>query len=420
MAKLTAAAIKRIKPTSGRQELPDEGSDGLLLRVQPTGTKTWAMRFRRPNGKQGNLRLGSVDESGKEASGEPQIGGHHTLAAARRLAAEVQRQRKMGIDVITQLKEQEDREVPLSFHQAAVEFLDKYAAKNQRRWKDTARGLGLRSSADGWEVIKDGPANAWRDRPIAEVTGRDVSRALEATVERGSPYAANAQLAALRKMFNWLRERHLIGANPCDGIKPPTKPKPRERVLTDDEVRRLWSAWDGAGEPWTTLFKVLLLTGQRRKEIAWMEWSELNPDGTERTVPGARTKNHRPHVVPLVPAVRDLLDGVPRIEGCNFVFSTNGRTPVSGFSKAKARVDTILARSPDGPINDWRLHDLRRTAATGMAREGIALPVIERALNHVSGSFGGIVGVYQRHEYADEKREALEKWADLVTKISRG
>jgi integrase len=143
-----------------------------------------------------------------------------------------------------------------------------------------------------------------------------------------------------------------------------------------------------------------------------MRWSELAPDLTAWTLPRERTKNNEPHTVPLVSAVRAILAGLPRFEGSDFVFTTTGRTPISGFSRAKINLDAAITEMNGGkPIPPWRLHDLRRTFATNMAKLGASLPVVEKLLNHVSGTFGGVQGIYQRHDFADEKRAALECWA---------
>lgn len=416
MPKLTNAGIARYKAAGNRREIPDTGSDGLILLVHPTGSKTWIMRFRRPGGRLAKLTLGTVDTIGRELSDEPQIGGHHTLAAARRLVAEIQRRRKMGEDVVAQRRAAAGNK-PLTFEIAAIQFVETYAKQRQRRWRDTARDLGLQELDDQLVRIRGSLADIWRDRPVTDIGGRDIAGVLEETVARGAPYAANGQLATFRKMFNWLRERHLVDANPCTGIGRPTPVKARERVLSDAELRRVWTTSADLGEPWTTLIRLLILTGQRLNEVARMEWAELNDDVTEWTIPGERTKNRRTHVVPLSTAARDLLVSTPRIEDCSYILTTNGKTPISGTSKMKRRLDQLLAGESDEAPSAWRLHDLRRTVATGMARVGVQLPVIERILNHVSGSFAGIVGVYQRHEYANEKREALERWADLTVDI---
>jgi integrase len=160
---------------------------------------------------------------------------------------------------------------------------------------------------------------------------------------------------------------------------------------------------------------MLLLTGCRLNEVAGMRWAELSNDGSVWMIRGDRTKNHRPHVVPLPPVARALLNHVPRIEGSPFVFTTTGHSPVSGWSKTKARLDAVMA-----PDRQWRLHDLRRTAATGMADIGIPPHIVEAALNHVSGAKTGVAGTYNRAAYTQEKRAALERWAAHVAGLIEG
>jgi integrase len=223
-------------------------------------------------------------------------------------------------------------------------------------------------------------------------------------------------LAATRKMFAWAVARDIIAASPCAGVKPPSPEQPRDRVLNDDELRLVWLAADQIGWPFGPLVQLLALTGQRRDEVARMRWEEIDLENRLWTLPTERTKNNKRHEVPLsVPAV-DILKSAPRLAGSDLIFTTNGATPVSGYSKAKRALDALLA--PDTP--HWTLHDLRRTCASGMARLGINLPVIEKVLNHASGSFAGIVGVYQKHSFADEKRRALEAWGRHIQKLARG
>jgi integrase len=168
------------------------------------------------------------------------------------------------------------------------------------------------------------------------------------------------------------------------------------------------------GSPFGPLFQVMLLTGARLREVANMTREELGIDGVW-TIPGARTKNHKPLSLPLPPLPQQIISRVPVIQSkAGFVFTTTGDTPVSGFSRAKKTLDAAMTKIAGGAVPEFRLHDLRRTAATNMAALGVALPMIEKVLNHVSGSFGGIVGVYQRHEYSAEKAEALARWAAHV------
>jgi integrase len=205
---------------------------------------------------------------------------------------------------------------------------------------------------------------------------------------------------ALSKFFAWNIEHRRIAANPCAGIKVET-PLPRNRVLSSAEIAAFWKAASRERAEFAAPLKLLLLTGQRLSEVSGMRREELSEDGATWTIPGTRTKNHRAHVVPLSPAGRDLIASMR--DGA-FVFSTDGRAPVALGSKIKARLDAAMKIAP------WRLHDLRRTAVTGMAELGMRPDVIELVVNHVSGTRGGIAGVYNRSGLLAERRAALERW----------
>jgi integrase len=184
-------------------------------------------------------------------------------------------------------------------------------------------------------------------------------------------------------------------------------------LLSDDEVRAFWRACGEVGFPFGPLGKLLLLTGQRLREVAEMTAGEIDLDQRLWTLPRERSKNDEAHAVPLSDAALEVIESLPRIRGPKgYLFTTTGQTPVSGFSRARGKIDKAMGSPPH-----WTFHDLRRTAASGMARLNIALPVIEKVLNHRSGSFAGIVGVYQRHDFADKKREALETWGRFVASL---
>jgi integrase len=229
-----------------------------------------------------------------------------------------------------------------------------------------------------------------------------------------TPVAANRVYKITRRMFGWAIEHDLAAASPCVGMKAPFPETARDRVLTDHELLLIWQAAGELGGPGGLLVQLLTLTGQRRSEVAGMTWAELDLDQGTWTLPAVRVKTGKLHAVPLSGAVLELLQAAPRIGA--FVVSMTGARPVSGFSEIKDGIAALLP--PDMPA--WVFHDLRRTAATGMARLGIGLPVIEKVLNHASGSFGGIVGVYQRHDFANEKRAALDAWARHVTGLASG
>ena len=221
--------------------------------------------------------------------------------------------------------------------------------------------------------------------------------------------------SCLNTMFGWLVEHRRLKVNPCTGVHKSAAPPARDRVLTDAEIAKFWSAASAEDQPFGQLLKLLLLTGCRLNEVAGMRRAELSEDGATWTIPGARTKNKRLHVMPLPPLARDVLGTVRRIEsGDGLVFTTTGRTPVSGWSRLKHRLDA------DMRIDPWRLHDLRRTAATGMAEIGVMPHVVEACLNHVSGHKAGVAGVYNRAAYLPEKRAALERWAAHVDGLVAG
>ena len=441
MPRLTVAAVAKYTATSKRREIPDSMAPGLHLVIQPrpTGTKSWALRFRRPDGRPAKMTLGRADLSEKETADDAVLGGALSLRQARELANQIDRQRARNIDVVEEHHAKRRRQqvaaqdrAANSFGRCAREFFAEYRTKHKQRprgWRSDALALGLRYPLDADpattepELIKGGLAATWDAKPVAEIDASHVHAVVRDAIKRGVPGLGRRNTdisetrgrrmhAALSVLFRWLVRQRKISSNPCVGVDRPAPPPDRDRVLTDAEVLAFMNACDQIGQPFGPLFKVLLLTGARLREGAGMSRAELSADGTW-TIPANRTKNHRPLSLPLPPFTQQIITDVPVVEGTDLVFTTNGRTPVSGFSRAKQQLDdAIKAAGHDVP--PFRLHDLRRTMATGMAALGIALPVVEKILNHVSGSFAGIVSVYQRHEYTDEKREALRRWAAHV------
>jgi integrase len=228
-------------------------------------------------------------------------------------------------------------------------------------------------------------------------------------------------------MFAWAASRDILAVSPCAGVSPPTTEQSRDRVLADGELRLIWQGADAIGWPFGPMVQTLILTLQRRDEVADMSRPELKAQDRLWVIPRDRVKNGQEHEVPLSPAAWALLEGLPIIGRRGLVFTVTSTTPVSGFSRAKVRLDAEILKLQRAdaiergecaadvqPLPHWTLHDLRRTGATGMARLGINLPVIEKILNHTSGSFRGVAGVYQRHSFAEEKRRALESWSNFV------
>jgi integrase len=390
---LTTRTIETIKPGQERREIADKFLPGLYLVVQPSAAKSWAVRYR-GGGRTRKHTLGSY----------PAI----DLKAARKLAGKALRAVAEGRDPGRE-KAQEREARSDSVAAVARQFIERHCKRSNRprTLRETKRLLDL-------HVLP-----RWRSRLLREITRRDVLDLLDRVVDAGTPIAANRTLSALRKMCNWAVERDIITTSPCAGVKPPTAERSRDRTLSDSELRAVWLAADEIRGPFGALVKLLILTGQRRDEVARMQWSEIDLARRLWVLPPERAKNNTRHEVPLSAPAIAILTALPRI-GDRFVLTTNGEAPSSGYAKGKCRLDALLPSD----MPPWRLHDLRRSAATGMARLGINLPVIEKVLNHSSGSFAGIVGVYQKHSFADEKRRALDAWgafvADLVADQPRG
>ena len=431
MAKvLTSAAVQKLKAHADkRREVRDAGTAGLYLVIQSSGAKSWALRFRKPDGKPGKLTLGPVDFSGRELTSEPVIGMPLSLPAARSLAAEIHRKRAMGRDVVADIKtEKHHRRSAIeessanSFGLLARRYIKEHAVRRTRRWRETARVLGLRySSADAEpRVISKGLIDLWGDRPVDAITDRDVRDIIYRSQhvatpgakklrrrEKQSDAAGRRMVRTLSKLFKWLIEDGKIAASPVANVPSPKPAKPRERVLSDDEIRKFWKAAGEQRAEVSAPLKLLLLTGCRVNEIAGLRRTELSEDAIN--LPGARTKNHRPHVVPLARIASDL---IPQNGSGEHVFSTTmGRRPIELGTKVKRGLDALMAIEP------WTLHDLRRTCATGMAKLRVAPHVIEAVLNHVSGAKAGVAGIYNVYQCTDEKKVALERWAAHVEGI---
>jgi integrase len=408
---LTAKAVELAKPDRAKRiEKPDGALPGLYLVIQPSGSRSWALRFRR-EGRPSKLTIGPVlDRRDDAAPASLSVGQPHTLTEARAAARMALQALAEGNDPTTawearQAAAKAEPECDL-IRNLGASFIERYYKPRNRSWPEVERQFKAEINP------KIGARRA------QDIKKRDVLGLLDGIVDRGSPVTANRVFATLRKFFNWLVERDVLEASPCVGIKKPTAEQSRDRILTDDELKAFWKASEHFAYPFGPMWRLLLLTGQRREEVAGMRWKEL--DLGERPVwliPASRTKNGEAHAVPLSPAAMEIIESLPRIGKAGFVFTTTGESHVTGYSRSKARLDAKMALDALGAISPWTLHDLRRTMASGMARLNINLPVIEKVLNHTSGSFGGIVGVYQRHEFRDEKRKALEAWGRFVTDL---
>ena len=382
---LTNRSVEATRPGKARREIPDGLLRGLYLVLQVSGAKSWAVRYRYDTQTRKHT-LGPYPRIDLKAARE--LGG-----AALRAAAE-------GRDPAQEKKQASKAARPATIEAAVRQFLDTHCKRNQRRstQKETERLLRL-------YVL-----SRWASRAVGSVTRDDIHEMADRIVADDKPILANRAFAKTRKFFNWCVEHRLIAASPCAGMRRPVKKeKSRDRVLSDAELRAVWGAAGRINGPFGSVLKLLILTGQRRSEVAEMEWPELDLEQRLWTLPPERVKNDTRNDVPLSPPAVAVIEQVKRI-GERFVFTLNGEAPIADFSKGKDRLDALLP--PDMPA--WTLHDLRRSVASGMARLGISLPVIEKVLNHRSGSFAGIVGIYQRHDFRNEKAQALERWGSHV------
>jgi integrase len=445
---LTEAAVARLKPDRKRREIPDARAAGLYLMIQPSGARSWALRFRRPDGRNAKLTLGPACFSGQELKGDPVLGQPLTLAAARLLAADIHRQRKMDIDVIgehaaAKRRRRSEREQAdaSTFGVLARQFIAEHAKPKVRRWREIAYILGLRYPLDGDgepTEARDGLAERWGDKPVSAIDPHLVYQTIDEARRHGVPGIkprtkglsdprGRKMARVLSKFFAWLVQHRKVATNPCVGMYVPPPPTSRERVLSSAELRWLWAGCDRVGPPFGPMVKTLLLCGVRREEIRRKSHSEISQDGTLWTIPSSRTKNRRPHTVPLSRLVREIIASVPRIEGeADYVFTLDGSRAIAGIAKCKERLDRAMleaARTERGEgatISPWRLHDLRRTFVTGLIELGVAPHVVEAAVNHISGVKAGVAGTYNRSELMPERRTALERWAAHIEGLVSG
>lgn len=403
---LTDITIRKLlaSPPPKRVEHADGKIGGLFFITQPSGATSWALRYR-ADGRPRKLTLGAF----------PAL----DLKMARRKAEDARGRIARGEDPAGEKKAarsaaKAEREAETDLIERVVEtFVERHAKAHTRDWIETKR------------LLEKNAVERWKGRRLSTITRAQIHDLYDAMKDRGASISANRLHTQLNVMGRWAVERGIVATNPFAEIKAPSseRGRARERVLDDSEIRLVWKAADSIGWPFGPIVKLLLLTGGRRDEVAQMEWKEVDLDRAAWTLPAARSKNRREHAIPLSDMALEILRSLPRIERSSFVFTTNARTPVSGFSKAKPALDRAMAElAGEGasPITGWVLHDLRRTVATNLQRLGVRLEVTEAVLNHVSGSRAGIVGVYQKHDYATEKRQALDAWMRRLVEIVSG
>jgi integrase len=396
--KLTTIAVEnaKAKKRAGalvRTEIADRGAPGLFLVIQPSGAKSWAYRYRIA-GRSRKLTLGSMGL---------------TLAEARLAAAQARRELELGRDPANDkqaAKAAARVQAAESIERAVESFLELHARRKTR-----PASLRLTES-----IFRRFVVPAWGDRNVRDIRRKDVIALVE-NVATDTPVLANRVLSALSKFFGWLAARDMVDASPCKGVEPPGTETARDRVLDDDELRALWMACSrpDAG-PAEAVIRMLILTGTRRTEAAAIAYSEIDIDKRVWTIPAARSKNRRAHTVPLTAQAWDIIQAQPKIGA--YVFSATGKRPIRNLDRLKVRLDRELLEL--GFTKPWVIHDIRRSVASGLQALGVRIEVIEATLGHMSGTFRGIVGTYQKHDYAAERRAALTKWADHIERLAEG
>jgi integrase len=387
---LTERFVAGCKADGIQTDYFDRQTTGLALRVSHRGHKAWTLIFTSPqDGKRARLTLGSFPST--------------SLAVARTKAREARSLVEAG---------QDPRAVfgaRAAGAMTVAHVLENWIAKHVRPSLRGARHVERRIRKNVLPMIGN--------VPLAELHRRDINRVLDPIIERDCPIEANRVFEDLRAGLRWAVARGDLDRSPTDGMNAPATPRRRERVLSDDEVRQLWNALPqvlAKSKACQRIVKLCLVTGQRVGEVAGMTRAELDLATREWNLPGARTKNAHPHAVPLSKLAVDIIEeALADAGGSAFVFpSRSGPLPPDAATRSLARAQARFG------LEHWVAHDLRRTAITGMARLGVAPIVLGHVANHRTTTKAGVtLGIYSHHDYAAEKRQALDMWAERLVEI---
>jgi integrase len=415
MPKLTDRFVSTLAPNPGQKDrlVFDTETKGLGVRATASGSKAFLVQWtdratgrkvREPLGLFGALTVDAARKAAQVRLGRVAAG--MDPKAEREAQREAERQRR-------EREAQAKRDAAFTLDVLVADWARLHlAGKRPRYAAEAERALRTAFAAD-------------LQKPAAALTHGRVSDVLDKLATAGRAAMAGRTMAYGRACYGWAVKRRRLADNPFAGLPAIQGANPtRDRVLSDWEVGAVWRAADMLGEPFGPLVKLLLLTAQRREEVAAMRWSELSADLSTWTLPGERAKNGKPHVVHLSKPARAILQAVKRLEGVDLVFTTTGETAPSGFSKAKAALDKTMAKDAAAMglphAADWRFHDFRRTAVTWMAGAGFPPHVADRLLNHVSGTISGVAAVYQRNEFLTERKAALDAWGAQVVGCGAG
>lgn len=432
---ISITAVDSCQP-SDRQFILWDSGDGAIkgfgLLVLPSGVKSYVFQYR-IGGRAGRTRRYTIGKHGSPWT------PHTARKRAQDLAAKV----RLGIDPIDEgrdtqtAKEQakaakhegERRDRELLFSTYCERFVQEVKKKKKGEIRPRTRE-GYRATLHNHAIPHIGT------KPLPAITRADIVRIMD-NIPASQPSVRRLTFAVLRKLFNWAKSRGDVDASPLDAVEVPADAASRDRVLKDAELALVLKAARQIEAPFGPMYLLLFATGQRRDEVAGLDWRELDRASAIWTLPGERSKNGEANIIPLnrhALAALDRLAGLaeadrPEWPRKGLLFTTTGATHVSGFSRAKSRLDALteqLAKQQAveagqdenaAGVAPWRLHDARRTLATALQRLGVRFEVTEAVLNHVSGSRSGVAGVYQRHGWGPEKRAALEAWADHCDRV---
>ena len=414
-AKITKREVDAAKPGMADIFLWDTITKGFGLKITPAGSKIYIYQFRIAEqgkadrtpakrytiGRHGQLTPDQARDRAKELAGLVNRGIDPRELELDAAAAKIEAKR--------QASEEARAEGELAFENMATLFLDHYENEKDRR-PSSVRLAKL--------VVNNHLLPKLRGKPMPRIGRADLQSVLDAipTKQRGMRRAVFAYSSVL---FGWAAKRGDIVGNPLIQMSKPEAPNARDRVLSDVELKLIWQASGSLGEPFGPFFRLLTATGQRRAEVAGMQWDELDRETRTWTIPADRAKNRKAHIVPLsqsaLSELEQLAGGVWPNSG--YVLTTTGRSPISGFTKGKITLDAAIAKANGKALQQWRVHDIRRTVATGFQRLGIRFEVTEAVLNHISGAKAGVAGIYQRHDWANEKRDALNSWARHIDEL---
>lgn len=395
--RISKTSVDAFHPREAEALLWDDKIAGFGLKVMPSGAKTYLFQFRL-GGRAGRTRRVTI---GKHGALTPES----ARKEASRLAELVSR----GIDPQQEKQDNARKAIDLAFKTVAKTFEDDCL---KVRWKA--------SHKDGEALLRLYAIPELGSKPLSDITRADIRAVLRKA--NGKVATSRNLFAVLRRLFRWALSEGLIDSSPIAGMEPPPLPAKRDRVLSDEELTLVWQASAGLGYPFGPFVRLLIVTGQRLEEVSGLEWGELDKSKAMWALPADRAKNGNASMVPLSPLACAELDALAKRSGRKegwprkgLVFSTTGKTSISGHSRAKRRLDKAIANGKPKDMPDvahWRFHDLRRTLATGMQRLGVRFEVTEAILNHVSGSKSGVAGVYQLHDWGPEKASALRAWSN--------